>query len=434
MPYVLSKARRGPRAGVIQEAAVSNDFPRILLEAMRKGETIEGERGQIRLEGSRWLSELELDPDAQIRRMSGEQSNTCMVMGRQVMMKIYRHLRSGIQPELEMSRYLSDADFPNAPALLGCMQHVDEDGTETALAAAFANIHNQGDGWTVIVDSLDRELEEATFAGENRPDETGGVPYSLALIETIGRRTAELHRTLAANAEDPAFAPEPVTDEDLAKWVDTIHARANHVFELLSRVEGSLEEHSREAVDRLIAMREEFMQKLQRFMPRGSSSQKIRLHGDYHLGQVLVAQDDIFIVDFEGEPAKSLDERRAKAPPARDIASMLRSFDYAANMAIDRQWQTGVAQLSEIESRAHDWRDAATRTFLEAYTSVLVEAGDTVMDNSAQELLTFFLADKLLYEITYEALNRPAWLWVPAKAALELIETDGAPPPKEEMD
>ncbi|MFD0986623.1 maltose alpha-D-glucosyltransferase [Methyloligella solikamskensis] len=434
MPFVLSKARRGPRAGVIQEAAVTNDFPRILLDAMRDERHLETERGEIRLEGSRWLSELDLDPEEPIRRMSGEQSNTCMVIGRQVMMKIYRHLRSGIQPELEMSRYLSAADFPNAPALLGSMQHVDEDGNETALAACFANIPNQGDGWTVVVDSLDRELEEATFAGENRPDDAGGQPYSLSLIETVGRRTAELHRTLAANTDDPAFAPEPVTEEDLSKWVDTIHARANHVFELLMRVDHTLEEHSRGPVDQLIGMRTEFMQKLERLMPRGSRSQKIRLHGDYHLGQVLVAQDDIFIVDFEGEPAKSLEDRRLKAPPARDIASMLRSFDYAANMAVDRQWQTGVAQLSEIEQRAHAWRDAASRTFLEAYTGVLVEAGDTVMDNSAQELLTFFLADKLLYEITYEALNRPAWLWVPAKAALELIQTDGAPPPKEDLD
>ncbi|XSG81346.1 MAG: maltose alpha-D-glucosyltransferase [Methyloligella sp. ZOD6] len=434
LPYTLSKARRGPRAGVIQEASVASDFPLILLDAMRKGEPIANERGEIRLEGSRWLDDLEIDPEEPIHRMSGEQSNTCMVIGREVMVKIYRHLRSGIQPELEMSRYLSQADFPNAPALLGCMEHVDEDGNETALAAAFANIPNQGDGWTVVVNALDRELEEATFAGENRPVEEDGTPYSLSLIETIGRRTAELHRTLAANTEDPAFAPEPVSEEDLTAWVDTLNTRANHVFDLLRRVEHTLEEHSRGPIDHLIGMRGEFLEKLGRLMPRASRSQKIRLHGDYHLGQVLIAQDDIFIVDFEGEPAKSLEERRTKAPPARDIASMLRSFDYAANMAIDRQWQTGVGQLSEIEQRAHAWRDAATRSFLEAYTSVLLENGDNVMDDSAQELLTFFLADKLLYEITYEALNRPAWLWVPAKAALELVETNGAPPPKEELD
>jgi maltose alpha-D-glucosyltransferase/alpha-amylase len=305
------------------------------------------------------------------------------------------------------------------------MEFVDEAGTPTALAVAFANIPNQGDAWTVVVNALDRELEDASFASEETPEEETGTPYSLSLVETIGKRTAELHRALASDPDDPAFAPEPVGSDDLKTWSTTLRERADHVLSLLARITPELDEHAAPFVQELLEKRDALQARLERLVPKGARSLKTRLHGDYHLGQVLVAQNDVFIVDFEGEPAKDLEERRAKAPPARDIASMLRSLDYAANMAIDRQRQKGLGQPGDIEAWAYAWRDQASRIFLEAYAAVLVEAGERELDVSAQELLPFFLADKLLYEIGYEALNRPPWLWVPVKAALELIaETD----------
>ncbi|MEG6510227.1 maltose alpha-D-glucosyltransferase [Methyloligella sp. 2.7D] len=434
MPYTLAKIRRGPRAGVVQEAAASPDFARTVVKAMQRGETLPANNGSLRLHNSRWLTEIEYRDDDPVRPVTAEQTNTGIVVGQTTMLKLYRQLRQGIQPEIELGRYLSFADFANVPSLLGSMEHVDTEGNVTALAAAFAHIPNQGDGWSVIVDALERELEDARFAEEMREDSKSGLPYSLSLIKVIGKRTAELHRTLAANTEDPAFAPEPVTQDDLDRWIDRLHARTADIFELLNRIEPNLDENSRRAVDDLLSMREVLVERLERLLPKGSQSQKIRVHGDYHLSQVLIAQADIYIVDFEGELNKSLEERRAKAPPARDIATMLRSFDYAATMAIEGLRQAGVGQPDEIEERALIWRQSASRTFLEAYTAVLVEAGDTTLDNSAQELLPFFLADKLLYEITYEALNRPAWLWVPIKAAMELIEENGPVPPPEVTD
>jgi maltose alpha-D-glucosyltransferase / alpha-amylase len=433
LPYTLAKVRRGARAGVVQEAVASPEFPKFLLDAMRRGETIQTPGGAIRLQGSGRLAELSLPDDAPVRRLSGEQSNSCMVLGRGVMMKIYRHLHAGVQPEIEIGRYLAETGFVNVPALLGTAEYLDGSGAATALAVAFANIHNQGDGWTVVVNALDRELEEATLAGEPEAG-SEGVAYSLSLIAVIGRRTAELHRILAANSADPNFAPEPVAQSDLDQWAESYRARLWHVFDLLSRMEAGLEGQSQGTVKQILARREELTREFEARLPKRSRSQKIRLHNDYHLGQVLVAEDDIYIVDFEGEPAKGLDERRVKAPPARDIASMLRSFDYAASMAVDRQRQKGLGQPGVIAMRARNWRDAATRTFLDAYTAVLTEVDDMRLQASAEELLPFFLADKLLYEIVYEALNRPPWLWVPAKAALELIGYQDAQLQESEID
>jgi maltose alpha-D-glucosyltransferase/alpha-amylase len=173
------------------------------------------------------------------------------------------------------------------------------------------------------------------------------------------------------------------------------------------------------------------LERIDTLVPRIARGNKLRLHNDYHLAKILVAANDVYIVDFEGEPDQPVDERRQKAPPSRDIATMLRSFDYAARTAVDRQKQRGASQLDEIEARALNWRSLAERRFLRAY--------GMARDDSASgshlaggELLPLFLADKLFQEILYEGVNRPIVLPIPLRAALELVEPLDGPPEEDD--
>ncbi|MEM7192644.1 MAG: maltose alpha-D-glucosyltransferase, partial [Pseudomonadota bacterium] len=218
LPYVLGKIRRGGKSGCAFDAAHGDTFPRALLDAMRTHTSLSAVGGTFRFGATDRLRALNLSKQLEVRRVAtGEFAHTVRTLGDKAILKMARRLRSGIDPGIEMGRFLSKTDFANSPALLGTLEHVNEDGLPTALAIAFEYVRNQGDGWSVVVDALDRELEEETLSGNA---EDLGLPYSLTLIETIGRRTGELHRALSgASTDDPDFAPEPVKEADLDEWL-----------------------------------------------------------------------------------------------------------------------------------------------------------------------------------------------------------------------
>jgi len=421
LPYLLAKIRRGSRAGIVFDAAHGEDFPRAVLKAMVTHDSLPAVNGTLRLDASDALRTLDLSEDLSVHLVgTGEHAHTTRTLGDRVNLKIARRLRSGMDPGIEMGRFLSKAGFANSATYLGSIEHVDADGTPTALAAAFEHIRNQGDGWTVVVNALDRELEEASLSGLGNDE--NGVPYSLSLIETIGRRTGELHRAFAgADTGDPSFAPEPVTDADLEEWRARTTARAEQAFAYLEDLPDTADDEARELAARLLDLRDAVVKRIDTLVPRIARGNKLRLHNDYHLAKVLVAENDVFIVDFEGEPDQPVEERRQKAPPSRDIATMLRSFDYAVRTAVDRQRQRGASQLEEIEALGLNWRSHAERRFLRAYGM----ARDDSLSGShlaGGELLPLFLADKLFQEIVYEGTNRPVMLSIPLRAALELVQ------------
>jgi maltose alpha-D-glucosyltransferase/alpha-amylase len=422
LAYVLAKVRHGSRAGVLLEAAAVDDFPKAVLKSMREQRRLKGAEGEIRFEATDALLKLELADDLPVQR-PGEQSNTLLAIGNQVNLKIFRGLHPGLEPEIEMGRHLSRVGFTNCPPFLGSAEYVDAEGGVTALAIAFQHVRNQGDGWTVVVNALDRELEEASLAHKPSEEAEIGIAYSLSLIEVMGRRTGELHRALAQASDDPHFAPEPITAEDIEHWHAMTADRARQALELLSRVRNTLDEEARRRAERLIRERAVLLDKIHASVPKAVKGKKIRLHNDFHLRQIFVAENDVYIVAFSGEPGKSVEERRKKAPPVRDIASMLRSFDYAARSAIDRQWQRGAGHLAKIEAMALNWRAAAEHAFLKAYKQALAGEEGELQALPARQLLPLFVMEKLLYEIIYEGLNRPAWISVPLKAALDLLES-----------
>jgi maltose alpha-D-glucosyltransferase/alpha-amylase len=285
---------------------------------------------------------------------------------------------------------------------------------------ATEHVRNQGDGWTVVVDALDRELEDEWLFGEKDGDV--GIPYSLSLVETIGRRTGELHRALAnAGAGDPAFAPEPVSVENLSEWSARTRMRAEKAFASLENLPAVGDAEACDLAGRLLALREPMLNRLETLVPSIARGNKLRLHNDYQLARILVAENDVYIVGFEGEPDQPVAERRQKAPPSRDIATMLRSFDYAQRTAVDRQRQRGFSESEGAEARGLRWRSFAERRFLRAYGMARDDSA-TGSHLAGGELLPLFFADKLFQEILYEGANRPVLLSIPLRAALEMIE------------
>jgi maltose alpha-D-glucosyltransferase / alpha-amylase len=322
-------------------------------------------------------------------------------------LKLYRRLRDGIQPELEVTRFLTEkTGFRAAPALLGSAVLRRGDGSEASVAALFERVENRGDAWAVVLDELAADLHGETPAA-NRFD-AGPV---------LGRRTGEMHAALATRTGDPAFDPEPVDAARLESFV----AGARHEMEgslaVLERVRASLADATGADVDRLLGARARLGAFLDAFRGMEVSSHATRIHGDYHLGQVLVsAAGDVTILDFEGEPGASLEERRAKSSPLRDVAGMLRSFDYAAFAALDR---IGGDAAVAFRSAAGAWRDQTGAAFLRAWEAA---SGIDLGDEANGRLLDLFTLQKALYELRYEAAMRPGWLSIPLRGITALLE------------
>ena len=251
----------------------------------------------------------------------------------------------------------------------------------------------------------------------------------LQRMRQIGRRTAEMHCAFASNDTLPAFKPEPVKPEDLARWADYGLARARLVFGLLERGIKDLNEPAALGVRQLLEHREAIEKHIDAGRHARVEALTIRHHGDFHLGQVLIAKDDAYILDFEGEPRRSLDERRSKAPAARDVAGFLRSIDYAASAAADRAPDLKPEERATVEPRLRGWAKQLSVAYWDSYRETL---GESPLWPAAEEqvraLLDVFLLEKAFYEIEYELMNRPAWLHVPLDGLRRVLSRQGVVP------
>jgi maltose alpha-D-glucosyltransferase/alpha-amylase len=358
----------------------------------------------------------------------GEQSNTTAIADDKFVVKIFRRLQSGIHPEIEMGRFLTDiVHYPNAPPFLGSME-LREANSCTALAVAHEFIQNQGDAWTVTNAYLDRFVDEQRVLAPDAPAGSSELTSYLHRVRHIGQRTAELQNALASRPDIAEFAPEPLTPDDVTAWTDILVRRADGVFGELSRRRLELNETIRAQVDLLLASRDDILGQIRTLLPVTTQALKIRHHGDFHLGQVLFAKDDAYILDFEGEPQRDLAERRLKAPAARDIAGLVRSIDYAASAAFERAleaWPDEHARLLHaLEDFSRKSIEAFMSSYREALTNPLLWPGETA---DANRLLDFFVLEKAFYEINYELTNRPNWLRVPLMG-LQRILSQGTSP------
>ncbi|MCF3936578.1 maltose alpha-D-glucosyltransferase [Acuticoccus sp. M5D2P5] len=423
LSYTLAKVRSGPRIGALTDGTYDETLAAELIALMRGDENRTLGAHTVSFRSSEALKAIEeLAPP---RPLGVEQSNVSIVFGEQIILKIYRRLREGEQPDVEIARHLTDvAHYAHTPSLVGTIELHDDGGEPSVLAAAFAFVPNQGDAWQAVLDALERYLEKADLidGDASTPGAEGEeVQHSFPLdIGTLaGTRTAELHLALAADETSPAFRPEPITADDLAKWADDATAEADALFARLDAHMAHLPEDAAEDARALIEQREAVKARFDEVRTAAPSGHKSRIHGDYHLGQVLVAQDDLVVIDFEGEPTRSLDERRAKSSPLRDVAGMLRSFDYAAAMALSRWRDTHEVNAEEARVKALAWRDASRRDFLAAYLDTLGDAAPA--DELTAALLDLFTLQKAIYEIGYELSNRPAWVRIPLAGVMDVL-------------
>ncbi|MEM7025187.1 MAG: putative maltokinase, partial [Pseudomonadota bacterium] len=334
----------------------------------------------------------------------------------------------GTQPEIEVGRFLTEeAGYTHTPPLLGAIERAEPDGRITALGAAFGFVRNQGDGWLYTTEYLHRELERlrlevplADIQAELEDDEPHGFFMSRARM--LGQRTAEMHQAFAVPTENPAFAAEPITARDLSAWGRNVRKQAQRAFTMLRRVMRGLEPGPRQEVEALLKQRKACLERITALTRDPVRACKTRLHGDYHLGQVLVSQADFYIIDFEGEPARPLAERRAKTSPLKDVAGMLRSFDYAAWSAVLTEAEFDPASTEVMLPLAEQWRLETEAAFMESYRASIAGCSSYPDDPvEARRLLELFLLEKALYEICYEAANRPAWLTIPIKGVAAIL-------------
>jgi maltose alpha-D-glucosyltransferase/alpha-amylase len=366
-----------------------------------------------------------------VRRVSAEQSNSSIIYGDRLILKFFRRFQTGPNPDCEIEKYLTErVHFPGVPPYAGALQYVNGDPEPATLGMLEALVENEGDAWRWTVDEIDRyyELSEpvefpADAASELSAPFSDQPPSALArdhiglyleAAATLGRRTGELHRALGEPTADPAFVPEPFTTQDAQNMYGDLRSRAARVFDELKDNLSRLPDESVEDAARLLARRREILDRLRAPSADSSLGQRIRIHGDYHLGQVLRSKTDFVILDFEGEPARPLRERRAKQSALKDVAGMLRSFSYAAYSGLLNFTARRAVSLDRLEPWARLWERSASVEFLRGYREAAAGADFLPADPlDFRRLLNAFRIDKALYEVSYELNNRPTWVRIP---------------------
>lgn len=385
--------------------------------------------GELRFESTQQLAGLALNDESSVRYLSAEQSNSSVVIGDQVVLKLIRRVNPGVHPELEMSAYLTAAGFANISPLLAWVSRVDEQGAPHLLMIAQGYLSNQGDAWAWTQNTLERairdQMEPSSLDADAHTDALAELTGFAALL---GQRLGEMHLLLAAPTNDEAFQPRPSDADDSERWSAQISAELTHALDLLAQYRDSLDSESQALVDDLQQQRDGLAQHIANLTRQAQGGLLMRVHGDLHLGQVLVVQGDAYLIDFEGEPARPLQERRAKHSPYKDVSGVLRSFDYAAAMilrsasAVDLSDPARQARQRVAKQYLHQSRHA----FVEAYglaTAAMPHAWQQAEGERAA--LELFCLEKAAYEITYEAENRPSWLAVPLHGLHGLISTWG---------
>ncbi len=421
----LARVRKARRVGLLTDAFTMPHFAHGLLRSLCERRELPTPEGEIRFMPGDALPDRMPAADAEVKWLSVEQSNSSLIVGDAVMLKILRRLDEGIHPETEMTRYLTAKAFAHTPPLLGEVVRVARTGEPTTCAIVHGFVRNQGDAWEWMHEQIGRAIDE-TGAGDAEHAEDA-LASSIAFAGVIGTRLGEMHALLGGPSDAEAFAPRRADQSIAQRWGMDVAARLGEAFDFLAAKADWERSGDAEVAAALLKRRGAIERTIDELARRATDAFICRIHGDFHLGQVLVSNGDAYIIDFEGEPKRPLAERRAKASPWRDVAGLLRSFDYVAAL-VARKGEVGVSTIPEPQrgELLQRFREAASSAFLGGYRAAAqgIEGGDH------QALLDLFLIEKAAYEICYEATNRPAWIDVPLRGlsalADRILETAGA--------
>jgi len=438
----------GGNESLLCDAMLDKNFCKFLLQSIGKRHRFRGENGQLVASSTQAffnaLSPGETVPEP--TPIKAEQTNTSVVYGDKLIFKLFRQLGEGINPELEIGRFLTEkTTFTNVPPLAGALEYYRANAKPISLAILQGFVPNEGDAWHYTQDALERYFQYVltqpvksrpplpqehlvSLSKELPPLAKEAIGPYLVSAQLLGQRTAELHMALASAPDDPDFAPEPFSFVYQTSLYQSMRSQTVRTLQLLREKIQSLPEDIQATVRKVCDLEKPIIERYRLIQRQNISAVRTRYHGDYHLGQVLYTGKDFVIIDFEGETARPLSERRLKRSPLRDVAGMIRSFHYAAHSALLRQVSLAPRpedELALLQNWAQYWYIWVSATFLTAYLNS-IRVLNLLPEDSEQLriLLDAFLLEKAVYEIGYELNNRPSWLKVPLQGVLQLMETD----------
>ncbi|MDP9089144.1 MAG: maltose alpha-D-glucosyltransferase [Pseudomonadota bacterium] len=417
----VAKVRQQAEVGVMGDAFADEIFCRNVVAAVAAGREVPMAQGKLQFRATAAFLEIAGRDFAAlpVERPRGSSSNTVVNMPGRLMLKGYRRLRVGINPELEMGLYLTEVvHYANCARLAGVLEYIANDGQHRLLAMLQAYVPNQGDGWTYSLEYVRRHLEQYRTTPATDALPANAHEAYLTMIRMLAVRTAELHRALARPTPDAAFSPQPISGADIDAYRQRALDEARKALDLLASSLESISAADRERANAVLAQRDRISARIEACAKAGSQGMKIRIHGDYHLGQVLVTRNDFVIIDFEGEPGHSLEQRRAKQSPLRDVAGMMRSFSYVQQAAL-RSVAHNEAEAARLLRLARAWELEVRSAFLTAYDAAARDATVYELLQPGQGLLGMFELEKALYELRYELGNRPGWVGIPLQGILD---------------
>jgi len=424
---VLCRVLLPQGAGVLSEALMDHRACQTVLNVIKSGKGYRTRRGVICARPTGAFDEVyEAGSGPKVERHETEQSNNTVFLGGKLMLRLYRKLESGINPDIEVRRFLiEEAGFKRVLLLAGAIEYDSFDDEIKTVATLQAAAETEGDAWTWTLDELDRYYEYCATLAKDRekpaiPQEVLGK--SLNAVNTLARFTAELHLAFASSNTNPAFAPEPLRSEDLKQLSQRCQRNMEAAFSLLEQTMVGQPEDFGPDAEKLINRRDDISKRLHAFESSGIQAFKIRVHGNFHLGQVLRAKNDYVVINFEGEAARPLSERRAKISPLKDVAGMLRSFSYAAQVGLLRHTNRKVNEFQNLFGFAKLWERQTSSLFLKTYCGAITDTRLLPSGNDLATLLEIFILERALHELQYEINNRPRWVHIPLHGLLSFLE------------
>ncbi len=430
--------------GILYDAVFNEDFRSSLLQLMNENYQLPSSEGKMYFEAGKVLfSYIEQQAGEAIpsRVLAVEQSNTSVIYNNKFFLKLYRKLDRAINPDLEINRFFAEkTTYRNVPTFAGAIE-VREEGNEPIVMAMMQEmIANQGDAWKLMLELVATYYEKVlTLPAKNKPPVVWDSlrfdfksihkdlqnlisPEVAALIALLGKRTAEMHLALASNPNEPDFAPKNMTLEYQNHLAQHLTDNVKEKLRFLQSIRNDLQPTVKKEVDKVLDLKDKLLAVFDKLKKQPIDAQRTRIHGDYHLGQVLFNGKDFTIIDFEGEPATPFAERRFKHSPLKDVAGMVRSFHYAvyATMLLNEQFKN--IDRKQLSAWAEAWYQCARGFYLDAYLHTLGNQPLVPTEKTQMEVvLQAFLLEKAVYELCYEANNRPDWLDIPLNGILRLV-------------
>ncbi|MFH0813627.1 MAG: maltose alpha-D-glucosyltransferase [Pseudomonadota bacterium] len=443
---ILAILKIGDANGILHEAAYSEEFRKSILRMIARRGSLRGSKGQLMALPGKFLKRFEGPglPEEGSQVMKAEQSNTSVIYGNDLILKLYRHLEEGINPDAEINRFLTErGGFPHTPPFAGLIEYRGPGIAPVIVGHLQGFVPNQGDAWSFTLDAISHYWERVLSSSTNIKEIMSALPplfdinfqtipsiflelisgFYLEMVSLLGKRTGEMHIALSSNAEDQDFAPEPFSLLYQRSVYQSMRNLTMRVLQLLRDNTKRISEEVRPEALEILSCEQGILDSFHKIVKKKFTSLKIRYHGDYHLGQVLFTGNDFVIIDFEGEPARTLSERRLKRSPVRDIAGMIRSFHYAICSALLKHASVRPEDVTILSPWTEVWHRTVSGIFLNFYLQAVDKA--PFMPDEREELETLldaFLLEKAVYELGYEINNRPDWVIIPIKGIKEILK------------